>query len=424
MKYLYTVAFYLALPFILLRTTWRARKRKDQLKRLGERLGFYKGEREKNSIWLHAVSYGEVVAAESLLKRLKALYPAVPIVITTMTLTGAIRVNSIWQKDSQIRHLYLPYDIPFAMSRFFDHVNPSVGIIMETELWPNMLYIAGKKKIPLLLANARLSLRSLAGYKKIYALVSPLLRNISYIAAQSEQDAERFIELGSPQKQVTVLGNLKFDITPSDKQITESQEIKKLLPFDSILIAASTHANEEEQLLDIYERLREKFGQLLLIIVPRHPERFDDVAHICQKRGHRIARRSFQELPVENTSVFLGDTMGELYFFYGLADLAFVGGSLVPVGGHNLLEPAALKLPIVTGPHLFNFTAISQMLKDTKTLHIGATSEELYAIFYQLLKDKTYCQQVGQQGFEILEKNRGATDRHLEVVSNWLPQSH
>lgn len=422
MRYLYTLGFYIALPFILARVLWRARKNPHTYKKFGERLGFYDFDPEPSSIWLHAVSYGEAVAAEPLIRKLKENFPKQRIVITTMTLTGGMRVQSVWKNDNQIRHLYVPYDIPFAIKRFLNHNNPLIGIIMETELWPNLLFLAGKQKLPLVLANARLSPRSFSGYLKIKKLISPLLKNLTLVAAQSEQDAERFLSLGVPAKQTSVLGNLKFDITPPSKQIKEGEERKKELPFDHILVAASTHANEEEQLLDIFSRIQQKFPRSLLILVPRHPERFDEVANLCQRKGQKIVRRSANEFPQEDTTVFIGDSMGELYFFYSMADIAFVGGSLVPVGGHNLLEPAALRLPIVTGPHLFNFTAISELLLKTETLHAVKDGEMLYQTLCHLLQNREYSRKIGMAGYKIFEKNQGATDRHLFVVEKLLPR--
>ncbi len=420
MRKIYTFALYLLLPFILARAAWRARKNKDQLFRLKERLGFYSGKNMNQSIWLHAVSYGEAVAAEPLLKKLKIAYPKMPIVITTMTVTGALRVQTTWLKDTQIHHHYLPYDFPAAFNRFFDYFHPKIGIIMETELWPNLLATAGKKGLPLLLANARLSPKSLTGYQKISFMIAALLKQLSIIAAQSQEDAARFLALGASETQIKVLGNLKFDIQPPESQIKASQAFRKRLPFDHIFVAASTHSNEEEQLLEVYENLRIEFPNILLILVPRHPERFDEVANLCLKRKYVVARRSHQSLPTAQTQVFLGDSMGELYFYYGLADLAFVGGSLVPVGGHNLLEPACLRLPLVTGPHLFNFTLISRLLQETGALQIGANTTAITTIAKGLLKDKAFSHHIGEKGFGVIEKNQGATDRHLQAISNLL----
>jgi 3-deoxy-D-manno-octulosonic-acid transferase len=420
MRQLYTIGFYLALPFILIRSLWRSRNSQDPIQKLCERLGFYTLGKENESLWLHAVSYGEAVASEPLLYKLKLAFPTMQIIITTMTPTGANRVQTIWKNDTQIRHLYLPYDIPFAIKRFFNQINPYLGIIMETELWPNLLYLAGKHKLPLMLANARLSPNSFKGYQKIRRLISPLLRNITCIAAQSKQDATRFLGLGVPPDQLHVVGNLKFDVKPNPIKIAEGLELKKQLPFDHIIVAASTHYPEEEQLLDAFSCVKKDFPHTLLVLVPRHPERFNDVAHLCIKKKQTMVRRSEKRTPEADTTVYLGDSMGELYFFYALADIAFVGGSLIPVGGHNLLEPAALKLPIVTGPHLFNFAAISTLLSETGTLHTVSDTETLSTTLCKLLKDKDYRQTIGSVGYEVLEKNQGATDRHLALISQLL----
>lgn len=422
MRRLYTTVFYLALPFILLRAAWKAHRAKDNFKRMWERLGFYSSQQETSSLWLHAVSYGEAVAAEPLIKALQQGYPNFRIVVTTMTFTGANRVKTTFKDDEQILHLYLPYDVPSAMVRFFNHIQPLVGIIMETELWPNLLYLAGKHKLPLLIANARLSPRSYKGYQRIVKFMAPFLNNLYQVCAQTEEDADRFKGLGLQDHQVSIFGNLKFDITPPSQQIQAGALLKKQLPFELVWVAASTHANEEEQLLDLYTSLKKIFPSSLLILVPRHPQRFDEVASLCRKKGHSYVRRSEQTLPTSDTSVLLGDTMGELYFFYALADVAFVGGSLVPIGGHNLLEPAALKLPIVTGPHLFNFTAISHLLQKTGTLHQGARPEELHAIFTKLFSEKTYREEIGAAGFKIIAENQGATERHLQLISSLVPQ--
>ncbi len=418
MRYLYTAAYYLALPFILLRLLWRNAKF-SPMQNIGERLGFYSMKPQTASIWLHAVSYGEAVAAEPLIKQLRNKFPQLDIVVSTMTATGANRVKSTWREDSGIKHIFVPYDIPFAIKRFFKTSRPLIGIIMETELWPNLLHTAGRQNIPLVLANARLSPSSFKGYKRIARFLLPYLQNIQ-IAAQSKQDAERFLALGIPPKSVITAGNLKFDIEPPWDQINKGLVLKATLSHRFVIVAASTHSNEEEQLLDVFSRLQKLFPNLLLILVPRHPQRFDEVASLCIKKGHNIARRSRQESPQQNTTVFLGDSMGELYFYYALSDIAFVGGSLTPIGGHNLLEPAAVRLPIVTGPHTHNFSEISSMLIDCGTLSKVANLEELYTVFCQLLNDKDLREKKGSAGYKILEKNQGAVVLHLETISQLL----
>lgn len=420
MRKFYTAIFYSILPLILLRAVWRQRGAAKELKKLAERIGFYAAEQPTDSIWLHAVSYGEAVAAEPLIKQLRSFFPHQLIVVTTMTLTGAVRIQSSWKQDSLVKHYYLPYDLPFFIKRFFKQAKPRFGILMETELWPNLLYLAGKRKLPLFLANARLSPKSFQGYQQIKKFMSPLLQNLTFVAAQSEEDAQRFSALGVPEHRVSNLGNVKFDILPPAEQIAAGIALKSQLPSDLILVAASTHANEEEQILTVYAKLRQHYPQLLLVLVPRHPQRFDEVAALCSSTGLTITRRSAQQMPSADTQVYLGDSMGELYFYYALADVAFVGGSLVPIGGHNLLEPAAVKLPIVSGPHLRNFKTISALLHEVKALYTADNADELFEIIKGLFDDRDVREQAGRAGYEILAKNQGATDRHLSVITRCL----
>lgn len=416
MRRLYTALFYLILPFILIRLLVRNRKNPEVTHRLWERLGFYQQKRLPACLWLHAVSYGEAVAAEPLIKSLRAHYPEVTIVVTTMTATGAQRVQTTWQKDQHIKHIFVPYDLPFALKRFIKRFNPALIILMETEMWPNLLYVAGKSKLPVIIANARLSAKSLAGYQRIEKFILPFLENINSVAAQSTLDAEHFKALGIANQRVQVTGNLKFDIEIPTTLINLGKSLREKLPHSYVLVAASTHANEEEQLLEVFSRLCKDFPDLLLVLVPRHPYRFDEVATLCQRRGYAVARRSLNELPDVNTKIFLGDSMGELYMYYSLADVAFVGGSLIPVGGHNLLEPAAARVPIVTGPHLFNFTAISNMLAAEGSLYISQDLEELYQNVLQLLNDKDRRERAQDAGYQVFAQNQGATANHLLAI--------
>jgi 3-deoxy-D-manno-octulosonic-acid transferase len=417
MRYLYTAAFFLALPFIFLRAAWRSRRDPHNFKKIGERLGFYQSFEEPQSIWVHAVSYGEAVAAEPLITKLRATFPDFPIIVTTMTLTGAIRIQAVSRHDSNIRHCFVPYDFPFAIKRFLGTFKPKLCIIMETELWPNLLFLAGRHEVPIFLANARLSPNSFKGYQRIRKFISPLLQNITFVAAQSALDANRFKDLGLPIERVADLGNLKFDVKAPQGQLEKGLSLKQNLPFDLIWVAGSTHAKEEEQILDVFIRLKQQVDKALLILIPRHPERFDEVAALCLKKGQSIRRRSDKQLPDENCSVWLGDSMGEMYFYYALADVVFVGGSLVPVGGHNILEPATLKRPIITGPHLFNFVSISNLLQKANALHIISNSDELYTTLLKLASEELYRKEMGENGFNALSSHQGATDRYLAALS-------
>lgn len=420
MRRIYTALFYLLLPFILLRLFIRNRDNKDMIKRVWERLGFYGSHVSEPTIWIHAVSYGESVAAEPLLKSLRNTYPNHRLLVTTMTATGALRVQTTWKNDGKITHLFVPYDVPFALKRFLEHFKPKLIILMETEMWPNLLYIAGKTQTPVLIANARLSAKSLAGYQRIKKFITPFLININTVAAQSKLDAQHFEQIGIDKDRIKITGNLKFDTEIPTTQINIGKGLRSKLPHDYILVAASTHANEEEQLLKIFGRLQASYPDLLLVLVPRHPYRFDEVASLCERQGYAIARRSKNELPDINTQIFLGDTMGELYLYYALADLAFVGGSLVPIGGHNLLEPAAAKVPIITGPHLFNFTAISGMLTSSGALFIAKDSSELYQIIVELLENKERRERAKEAGYQVLFQNQGATLNHLTAIQDLM----
>jgi 3-deoxy-D-manno-octulosonic-acid transferase len=419
MRYLYTFSFYLLLPFILLRLLWRSKKNVAYRQRIAERLGYYATAPLAQSIWIHAVSYGEAVAAEPLIARVKQLFPDYPIVVTTMTITGSARVVKIW--GSQVHHVYLPYDLPGALQRFFAQTNPRFAIIMETELWPNLLNYAGNRKLPILLANARLSERSLAGYRRLANFFSTMINNIHLVAAQSHEDAARFITLGVSQDRVSVTGNLKFDIAPPDHLITAGKQTRaQWSQFDYVWVAASTHVGEEEQILQSFARIRQHLPKTLLILVPRHPERFQEVADLCVKHNFTIARRSLQQTPDMTTQVFLGDTMGELYFFYAMADVAFVGGSLVPIGGHNLLEPSALKIPVIIGQYSFNFTAVCQLLKNAEALITVSTLDELTSAVLKLLQNEQQRVQQGARGYAVVIQNRGAVEKHMVLIKKIL----
>ncbi len=421
MRLLYTALFYLLLPFILLRLVIRNRRNSEVKARILERLGFYRQKIDSATIWLHAVSYGESVAAEPLIKSLRQHYPSVQILVTTMTATGALRIQTTWKSDEKVTHLFVPYDIPFALKRFLKHFQPKLIVLMETEMWPNLLHYAGVAQIPVLIANARLSAKSLAGYQRIEGFIAPFLQNIKTVAAQSELDAKHFQELGISKQRINITGNLKFDTEIPTTLINQGKSLRTKLPHSHILVAASTHSNEEEQLLEVFARLRQDYPEMLLVLVPRHPYRFDEVAGICQRQGYQIARRSRQELPDINTQVFLGDSMGELYLYYSLADVAFVGGSLIPIGGHNLLEPAGAKVPIVTGPHLFNFTAISGLLTEHGSLFVAHDLEDLYQIFRRLFDDERQREVSGSEGLEVIKKNQGATSNHLAAIQALVP---
>lgn len=415
MHFLYNILFYLALPFIFIRLMWRSLRQADYRKRLGERFGFYPFQLEK-CIWVHAVSVGETIAALPLIKGLKSRYPNLRILVTTMTPTGAERVKAAL--GDAVVHAYIPYDLPAAMQRFIKAMNPLVCVIMETELWPNLLAACHAKKIPVCLVNARLSEKSAKGYRKIARLTQKMLRRIHLIAAHGEVDAERLIALGAARERMTVTGNLKFDIELPKDILEKSAALRELLGKQRFMwVAASTHEGEEEIILAAHARLREKNPQALLILVPRHPGRFDAIAKLSAQ-GFKTARRSRQDNCTDDTAVYLGDTMGELLLMYGAADLAFVAGSLIPRGGHNMLEPAALAKPILTGPHLFNFAEISAKFISSRALTKVESADDLSAQLIHLMQDSKERQEMGARALQVVTQNRGALAKQLELLAS------
>lgn len=367
---LYQVLLYLIQPLIWLRLLLRSRKAPAYRKRWAERYGFCAGKVVPGGIMLHSVSVGETLAAIPLVRALRHRYPALPITVTTMTPTGSERVQSAFGKD--VHHVYLPYDLPGSMNRFLDQVNPKLVIIMETELWPNLINALHQRQIPLVIANARLSARSAAGYKKIGGFMRDMLRRITLIAAQNQEDGDRFIELGLKRSQLAVTGSLKFDISVTPELAARAVTLRRQwAPRRPVWIATSTHDGEETILLEAHRKLLEKHPDLLLILVPRHPERFPTAKELVQKAGFSYTLRSSGEIPSGSTQVVIGDTMGELMLLYGIADLAFVGGSLVERGGHNPLEAAAHAIPVLMGPHTFNFKDICAKLAGRRPDHRG-----------------------------------------------------
>lgn len=417
MRYLYSTLFYLALPFVFIRLWWKGRKVPGYRLRWRERLGFIPPLPAGPSLWLHAVSLGEMIAARPLILALQQRYPQKSLVITTMTVTG----SSLAQKyvGDNTYHVYIPYDLPGAVQRFLNQAHPDLVIIMETELWPNILHYAAKRDLPILLANARLSQSSMQAYQYIIALTRDMLPNISCIAAQTQEDAERFMVLGAKSQQIQVMGNIKFDVSLPQELIEKGRRLRQSWgEVRPTVIAASTHASEEEKILHAFAKLRETYPNALLLLVPRHPERFDGVAQLCQKQGYRMVRRSQNQPCLADTQILVGDSLGELFLYYAMADVAFVGGSFVETGGHNLLEPAALALPVLTGPSTFNFTEIFNLLQAAGGVASVADESALALKWGQLIADPAYRRQMGENARGVVEQNRGALERHLQYISH------
>lgn len=421
---LYQVLLYLIQPLIWLRLLLRSRKAPAYRKRWGERYGFCKGKVVPQGILLHSVSVGETLAAVPLVRALRHHYPDLPITVTTMTPTGSERVRSAFGDD--VYHVYLPYDLPGSVNRFLKTVDPKLVIIMETELWPNLISKLHQRKIPLIIANARLSERSAAGYQKLGNFVKTMLQKITLIAAQNQEDGERFIELGLKRSHLHVTGSLKFDISVTPELAARAVALRRQwAAHRPVWIATSTHEGEETIILETHKKLLAQFPQLLLILVPRHPERFPKAEQLTREAGLKYTLRSTDAVPDAQTQVVIGDTMGELMLLYGIADLAFVGGSLVERGGHNPLEAAAHAIPVIMGPHTFNFKNICAKLDQAEGLITVTDSQSMATAIASLLNDEDYRRYYGRHAVEVLHENQGALLRLLTLLSPYLPpRSH
>ncbi|WP_336856114.1 lipid IV(A) 3-deoxy-D-manno-octulosonic acid transferase [Pseudescherichia vulneris] len=420
LQLLYTALFYLIQPLIWLRLWVRGRKAPAYRKRWGERYGFYKQPLKPGGILMHSVSVGETLAAIPLVRALRHRYPDLPITVTTMTPTGSERVLSAFGND--VQHVYLPYDLPDALNRFLNAVDPKLVLVMETELWPNLIAALHTRNIPLVIANARLSARSAKGYAKLGDFIRTLLRRITLIAAQNEEDGERFIALGAKRNQLTVTGSLKFDISVTPQLASRAVTLRRQwAPHRPVWIATSTHEGEESAVIEAHQTLLREFPNLLLILVPRHPERFPDAINLVRQAGLSYTTRSSGEVPSSSTQVVVGDTMGELMLLYGIADLAFVGGSLVERGGHNPLEAAAHAIPVLMGPHTFNFKDICARLTQADGLITVTDVASLSKEVASLLTDEDYRNFYGRHAVEVLYQNQGALQRLLQLLEPYLP---
>lgn len=418
MRLVYSALLYSLTPAILARLAWRGRKAPAYRERWAERFGFYEQAARTGALWLHAVSVGEAEAAFPLVRALQKRFPGRPVLVTTTTPTGSARVKAVL--GGTVDHVYLPYDMPDAVGRFLDHFRPALAVVMETEIWPNLYHACAARDIPLAIVNARLSEKSARGYARLPALTRPSLNAIRLIAAQTDADAGRFIGLGAPRERVVVTGNIKYDMElPADLTERGAALRAELFGERPVLIAASTHEGEEPRLLDAYVRLRARFPDLLLVLVPRHPERFDAVYALCIEVGHAVARRSTRQ-SAHDADVFLVDTMGELRLFYASADIAFVGGSLVTVGGHNVLEPAALGLPVLFGPHMHHFAEISRVLQEAGGAVQIADAEALAVQTEQWLANDAARKQVGMRAQACVETGRGALGRIVTMLADLL----
>lgn len=418
---LYSLLLYLSVPLILLRLLWRARKAPDYRRRIGERFGLRLPAQQTGGIWIHAVSVGETLAALPLITKLKAEYPQRRIILTTMTPTGSAQVRRSF--GDSVTHVYAPYDLPSAVRRFLDTMRPELLLIIETELWPNILHCSAQRDLPILLINARLSQNSAQGYARLGRLTRGMMRNLTFVCAQNTSDAERFVGVGLAEDRVAETGSIKFDVHFDQTLRERAQQVRAQWSAGEqrrIWIAASTHHGEDAIVLAAQQQLLQQFPDVLLVIVPRHPERFDAVYELCQASGVAVQRRSEAKELDKTTRILLADTMGELSLLFGACDIAFVGGSLVPTGGHNMIEPAAWGLPVICGPHLFNFTDVARALAENGGLTIVQDERQLGMQLKLLLNNEETRQQAGENNRQVVEQNRGALQRQFETVQRYL----
>lgn len=419
----YTVLSYLLQPVVLLMFYCLGIKQPEYRKRLKERYGFYGNSPNANAegIVLHAASVGEVIAAMPLIKALQANYPNLSLTVTTFTPTGSARVKAAFGES--VNHVYLPFDLPFAVKRFLKFVRPKLFIVIETELWPNLISQISRKNIPLVIANARLSARSAARYGKIKKHLQKMWNQISLILAQDTVSAQRYINLGVASQKLICCGNLKFDISVNEALREKITQTKQQLGIENrlIWIAGSTHEGEEQLILEAHQSLLERYPNLLLLLVPRHPERFAMVEDLIKSFGLRYHKRSENPIFLQNTEVFLGDTMGEMMLLYGLSNIAFVGGSLIKRGGHNPLEPIAFTLPVISGKHTFNFPEIFTKLREVEGfIEVESSKAALVDAVSMLLQTPQTAEKISQAGYQVLKQNKGALVRHLQQISRYL----
>ena len=422
MRYLYSALFYALLPFVVLRMLLRSRRAPDYRRRLAERFGIFSAPADtaRPAIWVHAVSVGEILAAAPLIERLLQDWPDQRLVVTTTTPTGSERVKALF--GDRVFHVYAPWDLPGAVRRFLRLTRPRLLLIMETELWPNMLHYSRSSGCSVVLANARMSERSARGYARFGGLTRTMLAQLDIVACQSTVDGQRFTALGLPATALQVTGNIKFDLELSGAMRKRAAALRQDYAGDKrpILVAASTHAGEEEQILAAFAKLKRSVTNCLLIMVPRHPERFDTVHAMCVSAGWQVRRRSAGVPPDLSDDIVLGDTMGELLLLLGVATVAVMGGSLVQRGGHNVLEAAAWGVPVVSGPHMFNFAGASDLLVSGGAMIMLEDTGQLGACLVELLDDPERCRSMGVAALQVMAENRGAQEKLLELVAENL----
>jgi 3-deoxy-D-manno-octulosonic-acid transferase len=422
----YQLLLWMAVPLALVFLALRARRQGDAPGRWAERLGWIPRPKAPVGVWLHAASLGEVVAARPLIDALIGRHGAEGLWITTMTTSGSQAVRRIW--GEAVGHSYIPFDLERPLRRFLRRVHPQRCIVLETEIWPNCYALLARKRIPLLLANARLSPRSARGYRRVRGAIAQVLAQVTIVAAQSEADAERFRALGAPK--VVTAGNIKFDLAAPETQVAQGWRWRQACGERPVWVAASTHDGEEAAVLAAHRDLLRWYPEALLVLVPRHPQRFETVARGLGRDGWSFARRSTYGETVGvhgEQPILLGDSTGEMFAYLAMADVAFVGGSLVEIGGHNILEPAAIGLPVLFGPHMFHFVDARRLLLDAGGAQEVASAQDLAVAVAALFARPARRDEVGQAAAAAVAANRGAVARHLELLdelrATWPPEA-
>lgn len=417
-RWLYSLCLYVALPGVLAFLWYRGLREPGYRAGVRQRFG-HAPPAGASPVWVHAASVGEVLAAVPMVRRLMEQFPERAVLITTMTPTGADRVRDVF--GDQVAHRYIPFDLPHMVSRFLNRMQPAILVIMETEVWPNLVHACARREVPVVLANARLSAKSAAGYARVAPLSLPAFDELDWIAAQAEPDARRFVEIGAKPSRVTVTGSIKYDVgIPETVRSEAAAQRAAFGDCRSVWIAASTHDGEDGPLLDAHQRLLAREPGALLVLVPRHPERFGAVARLIADKGLSVARRAAGEDPA-SAQVYLADTMGELLMLFGWADVAFIGGSLIERGGHNPLEAAAWSLPVLAGPHVFNFASVFEHLADEQAVRFVESTEALAVALEELVFDASARATLGARARAVVDANQGAVTRLVEGISSRLP---
>ena len=423
MRWFYSLIIYLATPLILIYAAIRGLRDRGYLKRWPERFGFFEAPESMGGIVIHAASVGEVNAAAILIKSLQERFPGLALCLTTFTPTGSGRALELFKDE--VFHVYAPLDYPGATRRFYDRVRPGLLIIMETEIWPNFYHQASRRDVPLMIANARISQHSFKGYLRFRRLIAATLGRVSFIGAQSEPDAGRLIQIGADPARLEVTGNLKFDLTLPPSLMESGEAIRQNWGTNRpVLVAGSTHEGEEKAVIAAFMGLLTKFPNALLVLVPRHPERFGRAAQLARTSGLAVSLRSEGMNCPPSTQCFIIDTMGELLRYYAACDVAFVGGSLTTVGGHNALEPAALAKPVLIGPHTFNFEDITDQLLNAGAAIRVSNASDLEQETMRLFTQPDLRDQMGQAGLGLVRSGQGALAKTLEIVQKLSQNLH